>query len=289
MTGTQHTGSDSPRFKIEAAGIHMAFPFAGDQHGVEVLSGVSFGVAEGAFVSILGPSGCGKTTLVKVLAGLLRPVQGVVRVDGREIASPSPDRTVIFQEYGLFEWKTVRENVEFGLKAKGLPKHQRREVAQRFIELVHLHGSERKYPNELSGGMKQRAAIARALAVEPECVLMDEPFAALDSQTRQILQEDILEIWEKTRKTILLVTHNVEEAVFLSDRILMLSNIPTKVVLDIPVGLPRPRPPELRFESGFRKIADRLWHALRSEVGHGRPADKRGLKVPVSADEGAFT
>lgn len=266
MTPVSQIASEAVGWKIEAVELHMAFPLSGDLHGTKVLRDISFSVREGSFVSILGPSGCGKTTLIKILAGLLAPTHGMVKVDGREITGPSPARTVIFQEYGLFEWKTVRENVEFGLKAKGLPKRERRHLAQRFIDMVHLHGSERKYPNELSGGMKQRAAIARAFAVEPDCVLMDEPFAALDSQTRQLLQEDILEIWEETRKTILLVTHNIEEAVFLSDRLFVLSNVPARVVLDIDVHLSRPRSSDLRFDAQFRELAERLWHALRSQV-----------------------
>lgn len=283
MISVSQVPSEQVRFKIEAAGIHMAFRVDGDLHGTKVLSDISFSVREGSFVSILGPSGCGKTTLIKILAGLIAPTQGVVKVDGKSITSPSPDRTVIFQEYGLFEWKTVRENVEFGLKAKGMPKHERRHLAQRFIDMVHLHGSERKYPNELSGGMKQRAAIARAFAVEPECVLMDEPFAALDSQTRQFLQEDILEIWGETRKTILLVTHNIEEAVFLSDRIFVLSIIPARIVLDIEVHLPRPRLSELRFDNHFREIAEQLWHALRPQLADIDATTEEHLKQPIEA------
>jgi ABC-type nitrate/sulfonate/bicarbonate transport system ATPase subunit len=244
----------------------MAFPHDGDATGGKVLNGISFSVEKGSLVSVLGPTGCGKTTLVRIIAGLLIPTQGLIKVDGHVVTGPSADRTVIFQEYGLFEWKTVMENVEFGLKAKGLPKRERRQLAQPYIDMVHLRGSERKYPKELSGGMKQRAAIARALAVEPECVLMDEPFAALDAQTRLLLQEEILEIWEETRKTILLVTHNVEEAVFLSDRIFVLSNLPARVVLDIEVNLPRPRSPEMRFERRYRDIVDRLWQTLRAQV-----------------------
>ncbi|MCX6580145.1 MAG: ABC transporter ATP-binding protein [Candidatus Aminicenantes bacterium] len=254
--------------KIEVVDLHMAYPINGNSIGAKVLDGISFSVKNGSFVSVLGPSGCGKSTLIKIIAGLLLPTQGIVKVDGNGIKGPSSDRTVIFQEYGLFEWKTVIENVEFGLKAKGMPKSARLDIAQKYIDMVHLRGSERKYPRELSGGMKQRAAIARALAVNPECILMDEPFSALDSQTRLLLQEEILEIWEVTRKTILLITHNVEEAVFLSDRIILLSNIPARVSHDINVDLPRPRSANLRFDRRYRDIADCLWQSLRSEVKH---------------------
>jgi ABC-type nitrate/sulfonate/bicarbonate transport system ATPase subunit len=276
MSSKLQTLPERTALKIEVEDLHMAFPLDGEQLGGKVLSGISFSVENGSLVSILGPSGCGKTTLIRIIAGLLTPTQGVVKVNGYPITGPSPDRTVIFQEYGLFEWMTVMENVEFGLKAKGLPRRERRQIAQRYIDMVHLHGSERKYPRELSGGMKQRAAIARALAVDPECVLMDEPFAALDAQTRLLLQEEILEIWEETRKTILLVTHNVEEAVFLSDRVFVLSNLPARVVLDIEVNLPRPRSPEMRFDSRYREIADRLWQTLRAQV---RPNDRAYTEV----------
>jgi len=241
----------------------MTFGRTCDPTQAETLAGVSFSVPRGSFTSVVGPSGCGKTTLIRIIAGLLTPTTGRVTVDGVFITGPSPHRTVIFQDYGLFEWKTVMENVEFGLKAKGLPTGERRKVAQRYIDLVHLTGSEDKYPSELSGGMKQRAAIARALAVEPRCVLMDEPFSALDSQTRLLLQEEIVEIWESTRKTIVMVTHNVEEAVFLSDRVVVLSRGPARVALDMEVDLVRPRAPKMRSESRFREITDALWEVLR--------------------------
>lgn len=267
MNGTSRAVSVPAVARIEATNIEMAFSTNGQAPATRVLDGISFSVPEGSFTSVVGPSGCGKTTLVRILAGLLIPTHGQVRVDGQPIAGPSPQRTVIFQDYGLFEWKTVFENVEFGLKAKGLPKEQRRQIAKQYIEMVHLTGAEHKYPNELSGGMKQRAAVARALAVEPECVLMDEPFAALDSQTRRLVLEEVLEVWEKTRKTILLITHNVEEALFLSDRVLVLSKLPARIILDLPVDLPRPRSSDLRSDLVFRAMADRLWQTLRTQVG----------------------
>jgi len=257
---------ESNSHKLEVKDVYMAFTVSGPSANEVVLSDVSFSVKNGSFLSILGPSGCGKTTLIKIIAGLLTPNRGVVKMDGKSITGPSQDRTVIFQDYGLFEWKTVVENVEFGLKARGVPKLERLEIVQRYISLVNLCGSEHKYPNELSGGMKQRAAIARALAVNPECLLMDEPFAALDSQTRLNLQEDILYILEQTRKTIVMVTHNIEEAVFLSDRIIVLSNTPTYIALDMEIDLPRPRSAELRFNSHFLELANRIWETLRSQV-----------------------
>lgn len=231
-----------------------------------ILDDISFEIESGTFFGILGPSGCGKTTLLNIIAGFLKPSKGKILFDGTLINGSSPERTVIFQEYGLFDWKTVLGNVEFGLKAKGLPKNKREKNAQYYIDLVHLAGSENKYPHELSGGMKQRVGIARALAVEPECILMDEPFGALDSQTRNLLQDEVLEIWQKTGKTILSVTHNVEEAVYLSDRVVVLSRCPAKIILDINIDLPRPRFPEIRLDTKFRNIYDSIWHTLRNEV-----------------------
>lgn len=201
-----------------------------------------------------------------MIAGFFKPTKGEIRFNSKLIDAPSPERTVVFQEYGLFDWKTVLGNVEFGLKAKSLPKNKRKEITQYYIDLVNLTGAENKYPHELSGGMKQRAAIARALAVNPECLLMDEPFGAIDSQTRNFLQDEILEIWRKTRKTILSITHNIDEAVYLSDRVIILSSSPAKVISDINIDLPRPRFPEVRLESKFRAIYDSIWQILRKEV-----------------------
>lgn len=250
---------------LQADSVGLAF----NSSGPLVLQDISFRLDRGSFTSILGPSGCGKTTLLRILAGLLPPSSGTVYFNGEPVTGPGPERTIIFQDYGLFEWKTVAENVEVGLKAKGLGKLQRRLLAQQYIDLVHLSGSEFKYPKHLSGGMKQRAAIARALAVDPECILMDEPFAALDSQTRLLLQEEIMAVWEKAKKTVVLVTHSAEEAVLLSDRVLVLSNAPASIVLDLNIDFERPRPSELRRDHRFLELTNSLWQCLRSEVGIG--------------------
>jgi len=253
--------------KIEIINISKSFHKTNNESQESlILDDISFEIQPGSLVNILGPSGCGKTTLLNIIAGFLNPTKGEIRFDGEVINGPNPKRTVIFQEYGLFDWKTVLGNIEFGLKAKGLPKNKRKEIAHHYLDLVHLTGSENKYPNELSGGMKQRAAIARALAVEPEGLLMDEPFGALDSQTRNILQDEILEIWQTTGKTILSITHNVDEAVYLSDRIIVFSNPPAKIILDININLPRPRFPEIRLESKFKDIYDSVWQILRKEA-----------------------
>ncbi len=249
---------------LVADAIGMAFT-----SGSPVLQDVSFRLGRGSFTSVLGPSGCGKTTLLRILAGLIPPSSGTVYFNDAPVTGPGRERTIIFQDYGLFEWKNVVENVEIGLKAKGLGKLERRRVAQRYIDLVHLDGAEFKYPKHLSGGMKQRAAIARALAVDPECILMDEPFAALDSQTRLLLQEEIMDIWQEAKKTVVLVTHSAEEAILLSDRVLVLSGIPAGIVLDLTVDFERPRLRELRRDTGFLRLTDHLWQCLRSEVGSG--------------------
>lgn len=226
---------------------------------IEALDKVSFEVKPGEFFSVLGPSGCGKTTLINVIAGFIKPSIGEVYFDGRPVQGPWRDRIVVFQEHNLFDWKTVFFNVEFGLKAKGILRKQRRKITQRFIDLVHLGGFEDRYPFELSGGMKQRVALARALAVDPECILMDEPLGSLDSQMRERLQMEIMALWEKTRKTILMVTHDIEEAIFLSDSVALMSKAPGKVREIISIDIPRPRNVSIKASSDFQNIKQRLW------------------------------
>jgi len=206
-----------------------------------VLRDLSFQVEEGVFLCIVGPNGCGKTTLLRIIAGLTRPTAGEVRLNGQPIQGPGPERGFVFQEYALFPWRNVRQNIEFGLEMRGLPPETRRRLSQRYIELIGLSGFEDYKPTRLSGGMKQKVSIARALANDPQVILMDEPFAALDCQTRNIMQEELLNIWEQDRKTILFVTHNVEEAVFLADRILVLTARPGRLYETMEVDIPRPR------------------------------------------------
>lgn len=231
-----------------------------------VLDNISFNIEPGTITSILGPSGCGKSTLLNIMAGFVKPTNGIAKFNGADIITPNPERVVIFQEYGLFDWKTVQGNIEFGLKAKGVLTKDRKSLVKKYIDLVHLQGAEDKYPSELSGGMKQRAAIARAIAVEPECLLMDEPFGALDSQTRNMIQDEILSIWREIKNTIVSITHNIDEAVYLSDRIIVLSKVPAKVILDIQTNLIRPRMPEIRLSKEFREIHDLIWQILRNEI-----------------------
>ena len=205
------------------------------------LEDISIEVKPAEFLCIIGPSGCGKTTLLRMIAGLDHPSSGEIILDGKEVKGPSPDRGMVFQEFSLFPWRTVLKNVEFGLEIKGVGDKARGEIAEKYIELVGLQGFENHYPYELSGGMKQRVAIARALATEPSILLMDEPFGSVDAQTRNVLQEELLEIWKRTKKTVLFVTHSVDEAVYLADRVAVMSARPGCLVKCLDIDIPRPR------------------------------------------------
>ncbi len=205
------------------------------------LSEITLAVGQGEFVSILGPSGCGKSTLLYIVGGFVEPSAGAVAVSGKPVRGPGPDRGPVFQEFALFPWKTVLGNVMYGLEQRGVSKSDALARSRELLAMVHLAGYEKFYPKELSGGMKQRVAIARTLAYHPTILLMDEPFGALDAHTRTRLQNDLLSIWEKDRKTVLFVTHSVEEAVFLSDRIVMMTRAPGRIKDIIKIELPRPR------------------------------------------------
>ena len=193
------------------------------------IENMDFSINEGEFITIVGPSGCGKSTLLDLLGGLIKPTKGHILIDGQKIDGPGLDRGIVFQQYALFPWKTARGNIEFGLEAKGIPKSEWKEKADYYLELVGLKQFSERYPHELSGGMKQRVAIARSLAFNPDVLLMDEPFAALDAQTRETLQAELLTIWEKTKKTIIFITHGIDEAVYLGERIVVLSPNPGRV------------------------------------------------------------
>ena len=215
--------------------------FEGDHGTVVALDNVSTSVREGEFLCLLGPSGCGKTTLLRIVAGLTAPTEGEVLIGGQAVRGPGPDRAVVFQTYALFPWKTVRENIEFGLHARGVKEPERLNVSTKLIEVMGLGGFENAYPHALSGGMQQRVAIARALAVDPEVLLMDEPFGALDAQTRFAMQRELLRIWEIYRKTVLFVTHSIDEALYLGDRVLIISPRPGRVIEELAIKTPRPR------------------------------------------------
>jgi len=233
------------------------------ENDVEALRCVSFIVKNGEFVCLVGPTGCGKTTLLRIVAGLEQPTRGAVFLDGQLIGAPSPDRGMVFQEFALLPWRTVIGNIELGLEIQGVDKEARRKIAEYHVNLVGLHGFENKYPRELSGGMKQRAAIARSLASDPKVLLMDEPFGSLDAQTRNMMQEEVLGIWSKTKKTIIFVTHSVDEAVYLADRIVLLTARPASVREIFEVKLPRPRN-RLHYE--FVDIRAEVLTALSEEV-----------------------
>jgi NitT/TauT family transport system ATP-binding protein len=225
---------------IEISGVSHQFETAG-RTGHLALSDISLAIADGAFVSILGPSGCGKSTLLYIVGGFIRPTAGTAKLRDRLITGPGPDRGPVFQEFALFPWKTVLGNVMYGLRQQGVPRGEAETRARALLEMVGLKGFEGFYPKELSGGMKQRVAIARTLAYNPEVLLMDEPFGALDAHTRTRLQNDLLDIWERDRKTVLFVTHAVDEAVYLSDKVVVMSRSPGRIKAIIDIALPRPR------------------------------------------------
>ncbi|HXF82266.1 MAG TPA: ABC transporter ATP-binding protein [bacterium] len=234
------------------------------QH-VTAVEGVSLSVAPGEFVSIVGPSGCGKTTLLNIIAGFLPPTRGEVLLDGRRVQGPGPDRGVVFQSFALFPWKTVLDNVAFGLKMRGVPRAERERVAREYIALVGLAGSEDRYPHELSGGMQQRVGVARVLANHPDVMLMDEPFASVDAQTRMTLQEELTRIWEAKRPTVLFVTHDVDEAIFLANRVIVLTARPARVREVVPVDLPRPRSwTALVEDAAYKRLVARVLALVRT-------------------------
>ena len=225
--------------QVEVQHVFKSFPHNG--HRLPVLHDVSLTVAEGEFVCLLGPSGCGKSTLLHLIAGLERPDAGQVLVDGSPVTGPGPRRMVVFQDAALFPWLSVLGNVEFGLRMANVPKRERHTQAIAYIKLVHLSKFAHAYPHQLSGGMRQRVAIARALAMQPDILLMDEPFGSLDAQTRAVLQEELLEIWERTKRSVLFVTHNVREATGLADRVYVISSRPGRIKEVERIDVPRPR------------------------------------------------
>lgn len=229
------------------------------------LDNINITVRAQEFVALLGPSGCGKSTLLRIIGGLARPTCGRVIVDGTEVNGPGPDRGMVFQSYTLFPWLTVQGNIEFGLREKGMSAPERNLAARRYIDLVGLRGFENAFPKALSGGMKQRVAIARALANDPEVLLLDEPFGALDTQTRSLMQELLLEVWEQFHKTIVFVTHDVEEAIFMADRVVIMTARPGRVKETIEVDLPRPRDYRVKTEESFLNYKRRAVELIREE------------------------
>ena len=218
--------------------------FLSSRHDTMALNDISFDITKGEFICVVGPSGCGKSTLLNLIAGLDKPTSGTLIFEGKPVRGPGADRVVVFQEPALYPWLNVRSNVEFGLKMKGVPGKERKAIVDRYLELVNLQNFQKAFVHELSGGMKQRVQIARALAVEPDMLLMDEPFAALDAQTRDALQLELQDIWARTGSTIFFITHNVREAALLADRVLVMTPSPGTIKAEIPVALQRPRNPD---------------------------------------------
>ena len=239
---------------------------------ITALAGLNLTVGRGEFVSIVGPSGCGKSTFLNVVLGLIKQDSGTLELDGEPIRGPGHERAMVFQEFGLLPWRTITGNVELGLELKGVPARERAKRSAELIKLVGLNGFERHYPHELSGGMKQRVGLARALATEPEVLLMDEPFAALDAQTRDLMQTELLEIWERTKKTVLFVTHSIEEAAYLSDRVIVMTARPGRTKDVLRIALPRPRDYEMRLTPEFNEIKLRVWEVLKEELTGRAPA-----------------
>jgi NitT/TauT family transport system ATP-binding protein/sulfonate transport system ATP-binding protein len=247
-------------------GVARRFPGGRGRAPVEALAPIDLAVADNDFVTILGPSGCGKSTLLRIVAGLDRPSAGRVRLDGEEVRGPGADRGMVFQSYTLFPWLTVRENVAFGLKVRGVPASEREAVADGFLARVGLAGFAGHYPKQLSGGMQQRTALARALANDPRILLLDEPFGALDNQTRALMQELLLGIWESLRKTVLFVTHDIDEAIFMANRVVVMTARPGRLKLDLPVPLPHPRHWRMRTTPPFLALKEQLTEAIRAEA-----------------------
>jgi NitT/TauT family transport system ATP-binding protein/sulfonate transport system ATP-binding protein len=251
--------------RLSIEGVGRSFPAGRGRPPMPALEPVHLSVADGDFITILGPSGCGKSTLLRIVAGLDRPSVGRVTLDGREVIRPGPERGMVFQSYTLFPWLTVRENIAFGPRERGLSVPEQRRIADDFIARVGLAGFADHYPKQLSGGMQQRTALARALANDPGILLLDEPFGALDNQTRSLMQELLLGIWESMRKTVLFVTHDIEEAVFMANRVVVISARPGRIKCELPIPLPHPRPYTVKTTPEFAALKARLTEEIRAE------------------------
>jgi NitT/TauT family transport system ATP-binding protein len=232
--------------------------------GLVALYQVSLSIRKNEFVSLLGPSGCGKTTLIRIIAGLLTADRGEVLVNNQPVTAPGRDRCMVFQQFGLLPWRTVMSNVEFGLEIEGVPRDERRQLADKYLELVGLQGFEKYYPHQISGGMQQRVGIARALAKKPEFLLMDEPFGAVDAQTREQLQEELLKIWAQTEATVIFVTHSIDEAIYLSDRVVVMQARPGRIKEEVAIDLRRPRwEGDVKADPRFAQLRAHLRESLR--------------------------
>jgi NitT/TauT family transport system ATP-binding protein len=268
MTGMTNT-------KISLGAVSKTFTRRGSGDAVTALDDVSLEVREGEFLVVVGPSGCGKSTLLDLVGGLARPTGGEILLDGRPVEGPGLDRGLVFQQYALFPWRTARANVEFGLEVKGLVKRERRRRAAAALDLVGLTAFADRYPHELSGGMKQRVAIARSLAYEPEVLLMDEPYAALDAQTRESLQDELLAIWRRTGTTVVFITHSIDEAVYLGERVAVMTSRPGRIKAIVDARLPEiERRDDPRSTPEFAARRHDVWQLLRDEPAATTPLEE---------------
>jgi NitT/TauT family transport system ATP-binding protein len=266
--------------KISFDGVGRTFPIRGTRRRLTALEHVDLDVAAGEFVVIVGPSGCGKSTLLDLLGGLSEPSAGRILLDGSPVTGPGVDRGIVFQQYALLPWRTAQGNVEFGLEATGVRRGQRARRAREYLDLVGLAEFADRHPHELSGGMKQRVAIARSLAYDPEVLLMDEPFAALDAQTRESLQDELLRIWQRTHKTVVFITHGIDEAVYLGQRVAVLTSRPGRVksVVDIDLGH-RDEAEDIRSSPEFARYRHEIWTLLHDEVVRAHELEKEAVRA----------
>ncbi|MCJ2541381.1 ABC transporter ATP-binding protein [Thermostichus vulcanus] len=249
---------------VEVENLSMTFSRRGE--AIRVFDSINFNLDPGEFVCLLGPSGCGKSTVLNVIAGFIKPTSGYVFINKRHVDTPGSDRGFVFQQYSLLPWKTTFQNVEFGLKIRGIPKKERTDLVNDFLERVGLYRYRNAFPHQLSGGMQQRASIVRALVNSPSVLLMDEPFAALDAQTRHMMQELLLDVWQELRPTIIFVTHDIDEAVFLSDRILVMGTNPGCIKAEVSVALPRPRHIDIKLTEDFLSLNRQVFDLIREET-----------------------
>lgn len=267
---SDHDSKNNPYSDHAKLSVHeLLVTFENSQTGelTEAVNSVSLDIQAGEFVSIVGLSGCGKSSFLNVIAGLIKPKGGNIKINGNTIDGPGRDRAVVFQKPSLLPWRTVFKNIVYGLEIRGRKKEEIKHQAQKYIDMVHLNGFENYFPHQLSGGMQQRVNLARALVCDPEVLLLDEPFAALDAITRQSMQNELLSLWEQTKKTVLLVTHQIDEAVLLSDRVIVFSPRPAMIVEEIKINMPRPRTPALRNNAEFDFLIKKIWGIIHRSAG----------------------
>jgi NitT/TauT family transport system ATP-binding protein len=258
--------------------VGKTFPIRGSKSELTALAGIDLDITAGEFVVIVGPSGCGKSTLLELLGGLTEPDTGQILLDGAPVRGPGRDRGIVFQQYALLPWRTAQGNVEFGLEATGVPRAERARRAAEYLELVGLTEFADRHPHELSGGMKQRVAIARSLAFDPDVLLMDEPFAALDAQTRESLQDELLRIWRRTGKTVLFITHSIDEAVYLGQRVVVLTSRPGRIKSVVGIDLPhRDEVDDVRSSAEFARYRHDIWALLHDEVVRAHELEKEAI------------